>query len=203
MMSVGRLLAVSGRSRITMGSMRTTTSLLVSHRKPLGWMETSKEGQCFFSTTNKMKSKDTPLPHDAIPTEPPVFKKLVEEPQVENKPQEEEGKTKQTKAQKVKMMLKKYGPIGFVTHITLSLISLGTWFTLVRTGVVDPRAVLRFLDINLGDWIHGDETTFALAYVCHKSTAIVRYPITLTVTPYVAERFEKIKLQWKKPSQPQ
>jgi len=100
----------------------------------------------------------------------------------------------QSKRGKVKEMLKKYGPIGVVTHITLSLISLGTWYTMVRSGIVDPRAFLKLFDVQLGDWIEGDATTFALAYVCHKSTAIVRYPISLTVTPFVAERFERFRL---------
>ncbi|KAL1513892.1 hypothetical protein ABEB36_003232 [Hypothenemus hampei] len=93
-----------------------------------------------------------------------------------------------TPRQKLKKAIAEYGTTVIVFHISISLISLGTCYLLVSSGL-DVPALLTTL--NLKDWakenslILSNAGTFALAYAIHKVFAPVRIAITLGSVPFI------------------
>lgn len=97
---------------------------------------------------------------------------------------------KLTSAQKLKKAVTEYGATVIVFHIGISLISLGTSYLLVSTGL-DVEQLL--IDLNLEDWFKGNTMlvsnagTFAVAYAIHKLLLPVRITITLGSVPFIVK----------------
>lgn len=91
-------------------------------------------------------------------------------------------------AQKLKKAVAEYGTTVIVFHIGISLISLGSCYLLVSTGL-DVQKLL--VTLKLDDWAKGNTMlvsnagTFAVAYAIHKVFAPVRMGITLGSVPFI------------------
>lgn len=93
-----------------------------------------------------------------------------------------------TAAQKLKKAVAEYGSTVIVFHIGISLVSLGSCYLLVSTGL-DVQQLL--VTLKLDDWVKGNTMlvnnagTFAVAYAIHKVFAPVRMGITLGSVPFI------------------
>lgn len=97
---------------------------------------------------------------------------------------------------------KLYGGSYLGTSIAMGIVSYSLWYFLIQAGV-DVVALVQ----SLGDWLATtpvgrpavlsriDETvgTAALAYIAHKASSPLRFPLTIAATPIVARAFSKKK----------
>ncbi|CAG9769037.1 unnamed protein product [Ceutorhynchus assimilis] len=93
-------------------------------------------------------------------------------------------------AQKLKKAVTEYGTTVIVFHVGISLMSLGTSYALVSTGL-DVEQLLTTL--KLQEYVKGNTMlvsnagTFAVAYAIHKVFAPVRITITLGSVPFIVK----------------
>mmetsp|Transcript_33755 Transcript_33755/g.34390 ORF Transcript_33755/g.34390 Transcript_33755/m.34390 type:complete len:170 (-) Transcript_33755:90-599(-) len=105
-------------------------------------------------------------------------------------------------ATKAKDLVVKYGPAYLVTSSISSVVSISAWFLLVKSGL-DIRHLLENLANFLAatplgrpgilDKISDDVGTFALAYIAHKASSPIRFPLVVALVPYVARAINSIK----------
>lgn len=99
-----------------------------------------------------------------------------------------------TRGQKLQKAVKEYGSTVMVFHVTISLISLGTFYLAVSSGI-DMGNIMSYFDV--GDNIQQSQvvagaSTFVVAYAIHKVFAPVRIGITLSATPFIV-RYLRLK----------
>lgn len=108
--------------------------------------------------------------------------------------------TEPPKEPTAKELAQLYGGSYLGTSIGLSLISFGVFYLLISAGV-DIRSLLN----GLGNWlattplgrpsgldnISDSAGAAALAYIAHKATSPLRFPVTIAATPLVAKVFLK------------
>ncbi|XP_018561361.1 protein FAM210B, mitochondrial-like [Anoplophora glabripennis] len=99
-----------------------------------------------------------------------------------------------TSGEKLKKAVKEYGTTVIVFHIGISLMSLGTCYLLVSSGL-DVTKV--FAAVGLNEWatksqIASSAGTFAVAYAIHKVFMPARIAITLTSVPLIVRYLRKI-----------
>lgn len=87
---------------------------------------------------------------------------------------------------KFKKLVRKYGKIAIAVHLGIAGISLAGCYALVSMGV-DVNKWLSMFGIGQGA-AGGKMGTFAVAYIAHKATEIVRLPLTLVLTPIIAKK---------------
>ncbi|CAH0556513.1 unnamed protein product [Brassicogethes aeneus] len=92
---------------------------------------------------------------------------------------------KPSTSQKLKKAVTEYGTTVIVFHVGISLISLGTSYLLVSSGLDVSKVVTSFgiKDSNMVT----NAGTFAVAYAFHKLLAPVRISITLTSVPFIVK----------------
>ncbi|XP_065163126.1 protein FAM210B, mitochondrial-like isoform X1 [Atheta coriaria] len=97
-----------------------------------------------------------------------------------------------TYKEKLKQAMSQYGSTVIIFHITISLISLGTCYLLVQSGL-DMSALLEKLGLSEKsvNKLASSSGTFAAAYLIHKVFAPVRLSITLTCTPFIVRYLRK------------
>lgn len=95
---------------------------------------------------------------------------------------------------------KLYGGSYLGTSMAMAVLSYSTWYALIKGGV-DVVALVQAL----GDWLattpigrpqvlsRVNETvgTATLAYIAHKASSPLRFPLTIAATPFVARAFSK------------
>jgi len=88
---------------------------------------------------------------------------------------------------KLKYILKEYGKIGIVTHISLSLSFYGIFYFLISRKFIDPKKYLK--KIGYKDSSNKVETAgdMLLAYILYKATMLLRLPLTIALVPIVAK----------------
>lgn len=87
---------------------------------------------------------------------------------------------------KFKNLLRKYGKIAIVVHLGIATISLGACYALVSMGV-DVNKWLAM--VGMGESSASAKMgTFAVAYIAHKATEVVRLPLTIVLTPIIAKK---------------
>ena len=106
--------------------------------------------------------------------------------------------------QRLVSTLKKYGIVGYITHMSLSISSMGFWYVAVKTGFdvstvsntvhswVSPELLKVFPGAD--ELLKGPTSSgmvesagaFAAAYAIHKLTMPLRLPVTIIFTPVVA-----------------
>ncbi|KAJ8940049.1 hypothetical protein NQ314_010881 [Rhamnusium bicolor] len=101
-----------------------------------------------------------------------------------------------TRGEKLKKAVKEYGSTVIVFHIGISLVSLGTCYLLVSSGL-DVTNILEVIGLN--EWITKSEITasagtFAVAYAIHKVFAPVRITITVGSVPFIVKYLRKVGL---------
>jgi len=93
---------------------------------------------------------------------------------------------------KLKIAIRDYGGTVLVFHITMSLMSLGTCYLLVSSGldlmVIDLLEKVGVSESILRSKITAGGSTFVLAYAIHKVFAPVRLGITLTAVPFIVKK---------------
>jgi hypothetical protein len=90
-----------------------------------------------------------------------------------------------------KDLLQRYGAAYLVTSITLALFTFSLCYVAVDAGI-DVPALLARVGISVGADSAGEKAgTLALAYAAHKALSPVRFPPTVALTPLVAQRFGK------------
>lgn len=99
-----------------------------------------------------------------------------------------------TRGDKLKKAVKEYGATVIVFHVGISLISLGTCYLLVTSGLDITKI---FTAIGLEEWMNKSQIvtsagTFAVAYAIHKVFAPVRIGITLTSVPLIVRYLRRI-----------
>jgi len=85
---------------------------------------------------------------------------------------------------KLKLLFRDYGSSVVIVHTTISLISLGTCYTLVSLGVPMEFVMSRLESLPESTLKYATNGgTFALAYVFHKCLMPLRIIVTCTLTP--------------------
>ncbi|XP_037038876.1 uncharacterized protein LOC119076314 [Bradysia coprophila] len=105
-----------------------------------------------------------------------------------------------SRTEMLKKAVKDYGSTVMVFHVGISLISLGSFYLLVSSGL-DLVAILEHLgwgDSALSNKLATGASTFVVAYAVHKVFAPVRISITLGATPFIV-RYLRNKGILKKP----
>ncbi|XP_064393262.1 protein FAM210B, mitochondrial-like [Halichondria panicea] len=97
--------------------------------------------------------------------------------------------------EKVKLLVKEYGPVGFAFYMGVSFTSLGTCYVLVSNGL-DVERVLTYLNVTTSGTSKG-ASTFAIAYVLHKVLLPLRAAVTVGGLPLVVRRLRS--MGWMKP----
>ncbi|RZC35728.1 protein FAM210B [Asbolus verrucosus] len=98
-----------------------------------------------------------------------------------------------TAKQKLKKAVAEYGSTVIIFHVTISLVSLGTCYLLVSSGL-DGDKIVTYLGIS-GDTltkVTSNAGTFAVAYAVHKVFAPVRIMTTLAATPLIVRYLRNI-----------
>ncbi|CAH1958878.1 unnamed protein product [Acanthoscelides obtectus] len=139
--------------------------------------------QHFSNEAKAAKTEDTARPASKVVMDDP--KTVIEEPN---------DTKKLTMKDKLKKAVKEYGSTVIVFHVSISLVSLGTCYFLVSTGL-DVVHVLQA--IGLQEWatksqVAANAGTFAVAYVIHKAFAPVRITITLGSVPFIVRYLRKV-----------
>lgn len=92
-----------------------------------------------------------------------------------------------TRREKLKKAAKEYGSVLVVFHVGISLISLGTVYFFVSSGV-DVQQWIEWMGMSNADEntkIVAGASQFIIAYAIHKSFAPVRISITLVSVPLI------------------
>lgn len=92
-----------------------------------------------------------------------------------------------TTREKFKKAAKEYGSVLIVFHVGISLISLGTVYFFISTGV-DVQQWISWMGMSSADnntKIVAGASQFIIAYAIHKSLAPVRISITLVSVPLI------------------
>ena len=95
---------------------------------------------------------------------------------------------------KMKLLVKQYGTIAVVFHVTVALAWLGATYALVDYGLdlVSLVSKLGLATEGLEAKIAGGASTFVVAYAIHKCFALVRLSITAACVPLIVKYFRKI-----------
>ncbi|KAH8338618.1 hypothetical protein KR074_004245, partial [Drosophila pseudoananassae] len=91
-----------------------------------------------------------------------------------------------SKKEQLKQAFKNYGATIVVFHVSISLISVVSFYALVSSGV-NMISVLEFLEVApsaITDKL-STGSTFVIAYAVHKVFAPIRISITLAATPFI------------------
>lgn len=104
-----------------------------------------------------------------------------------------DAEEKQSKAQQLKKVFREYGAVGVGLHVGISLVSLGTFYLLISSGVDVPAVLLK---LGLGESLVQSKVatgtgTFVVAYAIHKLFAPVRISMTLVSAPLVVRYFRR------------
>ncbi|KAF2896483.1 hypothetical protein ILUMI_09686 [Ignelater luminosus] len=89
----------------------------------------------------------------------------------------------------LKRAVKDYGSTVIVFHVGISLISLGTCYVLVTSGM-DMGKLL--MPLGISGAVATNTGTFVTAYAIHKVFAPVRISITLAATPFIVRYLRQI-----------
>jgi hypothetical protein len=84
--------------------------------------------------------------------------------------------------------MKKYGLAGFATHFVMAQCTFVGWYVAVKSGV-EPNAVFGAIHPSLS--IPESATPLAGAYLLNKVSSPVRFPFSLALTPFVAQKLEQ------------
>ncbi|KAA8494277.1 hypothetical protein FVE85_4252 [Porphyridium purpureum] len=109
-------------------------------------------------------------------------------------------KENRSKAEQAKQLAMTYGPAFFLTSAGSSVISISAWYLIVRSGV-DVAATMEAIGDYLGttpigrpavfDRISPEMSAFALAYIAHKASSPLRFPLVVAALPFVAKLIGK------------
>ncbi len=93
-------------------------------------------------------------------------------------------------AGRLKKFLKEYGKLGVIVYLSLSTVSISTFYLALRSGI-DVKAILT--SIGLPDSPLIDSAgTLAVAYAIHKLFMPVRIALTIALTSYIAKRAPRL-----------
>ncbi|XP_043088087.1 protein FAM210B, mitochondrial isoform X4 [Puntigrus tetrazona] len=103
---------------------------------------------------------------------------------------------KPSKTQQLKKVFKEYGAVGVSFHIGISLISLGTFYLAVSSGldVTSLLCKLGFSESVVQSRLAAGTSTFVLAYAVHKLFAPLRISVTLVCVPLIVRHLRKTGL---------
>lgn len=99
-----------------------------------------------------------------------------------------------------KELVKLYGGTYLATSVGISMLSFGCFYLLVSAGVDVSKLTNAVADLlsktpigrpTILDNISDSAGTVAVAYLAHKATGPIRFPLTIAVTPFVARFFAK------------
>ncbi|XP_052898215.1 uncharacterized protein LOC128304989 isoform X2 [Anopheles moucheti] len=98
-----------------------------------------------------------------------------------------EGQVPVSRKDRLKKAIKEYGSTVLVFHVSISLVSLGTCYLLVSSGIdiVSLLDRMGWGDSALASKAGAGAGTFVIAYAIHKVFAPVRISITLGATPLI------------------
>lgn len=99
-----------------------------------------------------------------------------------------------TKKERLKLVFKEYGATIIVFHVTISLLSLGTCYLVVSSGL-DVAAFVKAIGMEnsiLSEKLAAGTGTFIAAYALHKCFVPARMSLTLACTPFIVKYLKKI-----------
>ncbi|XP_012256050.2 uncharacterized protein LOC105686064 isoform X1 [Athalia rosae] len=112
----------------------------------------------------------------------------------QNTPSKSTSNDNESAVTKLKRAIKDYGSTVVVFHVGISLVSLGTCYVAISSGVDVPSLVntLGLVDNASIQGILSKSSTFLIAYGIHKLFAPARISITLATTPFLVRYLRKI-----------
>ncbi|EZA58746.1 hypothetical protein X777_14915, partial [Ooceraea biroi] len=103
------------------------------------------------------------------------------------------AKTTMSQKDRFRIMLKDYGRVLLVIHITVSLLSLGTCYVIITSGVDVTKFVATMWGMNEKlDNVLKTSTDFVIAYTIHKLLAPGRFMLSMAITPVCVRRLRKL-----------
>lgn len=101
---------------------------------------------------------------------------------------------------RLKNLIKVYGPTAVVLHIALSLTFLGITYLVVLYGIDIPALLVKY-DAVSEDYMRiiANGGSFGLAYALYKSMMPLRVLVTIGLTPIVARRLQAFGILKKRP----
>ena len=93
---------------------------------------------------------------------------------------------------RLKTLVRDYGTTVVVVHVSISLISLGTCYSMVKAGLPIDGLIngLGLMDAAKAEYLTTG-STFTVAYVIHKCLMPVRISTTAVVTPIIVKTLRK------------
>jgi hypothetical protein len=96
-----------------------------------------------------------------------------------------------TSTERMKRLIQNYGMTAMALHISLSLTSLGIWYSIIYFGIDVPH----YIDFErfgaVGNKVLASSGTFAVAYAIHKLTVPARITLTVFLTPVLVNWLRK------------
>lgn len=105
-------------------------------------------------------------------------------------------KPKLTVRDVIKKATKEYGPVFLVVHITVSLMSVGFFYSIVNYTVNPIEYLPHIVTELLGEKLTlatNEGGTMVIAYALHKIVFPVRLAISLGTTPYLSKRIFQMR----------
>ncbi|XP_054164471.1 protein FAM210B, mitochondrial-like [Oppia nitens] len=104
--------------------------------------------------------------------------------------------------ERLKRIIQNYGSTAIVLHIVLSLISLGTFYTIIYLGFDVTKLLENEFFERFGEnvtKIMAGSGTFAVAYALHKVIMPLRITATIILTPIIVNFFRRhgVMKKWK------
>ncbi|EDV21194.1 uncharacterized protein TRIADDRAFT_30605 [Trichoplax adhaerens] len=96
--------------------------------------------------------------------------------------------------QRLRVVFRDYGTCAIIFHIAVSLLSVGCWYMVVESGI-DIKTWMQkigFSEKFLQSVFTTSAGTFIVAYAIHKTTAIPRAMLTISVTPLIVRHLRRI-----------
>ena len=100
-----------------------------------------------------------------------------------------------SRTQRLKLLLKDYGPLAMGLYLTIGFISIGACYAVIRVGV-NVEGILNYFGMEVSKKTAGF-STLAVAYLMHKLLFPVRIGLTVGGVPMIARYLRK--KGWMKP----
>ena len=101
-----------------------------------------------------------------------------------------------SRTQRLKLLLKEYGPLAMGLYLTIGFISMGTCYSIIRVGV-NVEGMLNYFGMEVSKKTAGF-SMLAVSYLMHKLLLPLRIGLTIGGVPVIARYLRK--RGWMKPS---
>eukprot|EP00124_Ichthyophonus_hoferi_P001614 Ihof_evm14s88 gene=Ihof_evmTU14s88 len=92
---------------------------------------------------------------------------------------------------RLRHMIGQYGKVTLGVYLAIDVISLGSFYTLVKSGV-DVSGLITMMGLSNSKWMTPGASTAVVAFAAHKLFSPIRLLMTLGLTPYVVKVLQRM-----------